>query len=80
MIDNEMNRFKAKLISTNNLKAAKYVGEKFDCSLGVFLYLVNELSHQIRTSLVKDTNKNDYPLLKIKTLNSTYELEVIEED
>lgn len=80
MINNEIKRFKVKLINTNSLKCEKYIGNKFDCLLGVFLFLENNLGFQIRTSMIKDIDESNYPLLKIKTLNSIYKLEVIEED
>ncbi len=80
MINNEIKGFKAKLVNTDNLKCAKYIGEEFDCLLGVFLCLSDKTNLRIKTSLIKDVDKNDYPLLKIKTLNSVYELEVLEED
>lgn len=76
------NEVVARLIRTTNEKVKKYIGEVRSCYFnGNNLTMVREDGHYISTSKVEEitSNAEDLNKIMVKTLNSIYELEIIEE-
>lgn len=77
------NELVARLVETTNEKVKKYIGEVRRCYFnGNNLTMIRDDGHYISTSKVEKmvSSAEDLNKIIVKTLNSTYELEVVEED
>lgn len=76
------NELIARLVGTTNEKVKKYIGEVRHCYFnGNNLTMIRKDGHCISTSKVEEmvSSVEDLNKIIVKTLNSTYELEIIEE-
>lgn len=76
------NELIARLVGTTNEKMKKYIGEVRHCYFnGNNLTMIRDDGHYISTSKVEEmvSSAEDLNKIIVKTLNSIYELEIIEE-